>query len=252
MMDVGSRGGYFTEKSPKMLLLEWCQSNSRGKPRYRAKAVGGGGGEEGGGRETPSEAVGDDASDSSAFTAKVVIPAPASSSRSQAKRDADTVVAFTPRGRSYASAADAEQAAAVSGLHAVAGDRALHRVLPRQFREQWDSLGELAEQRKEREARSRVAAEKRASRERLSREAAARRAPTALVMTDGQRGAVAEALAAVRSMGSGSSGKALRRRSAVDDDESDDEDAASSSAVSLLASRDTPLMYSLSCMASMA
>ena len=236
-MDVGSRGGYFTEKSPKMLLLEWCQSNSRGKPRYRAKAVGGGGGEEGGGRETPSEAVGDDASDSSAFTAKVVIPAPASSSRSQAKRDADTVVAFTPRGRSYASAADAEQAAAVSGLHAVAGDRALHRVLPRQFREQWDSLGELAEQRKEREARSRVAAEKRASRERLSREAAARRAPTALVMTDGQRGAVAEALAAVRSMGSGSSGKALRRRSAVDDDESDDEDAASSSAVSLLASR---------------
>ena len=237
MMDVGSRGGYFTEKSPKMLLLEWCQSNSRGKPRYRAKAVGGGGGEEGGGRETPSEAVGDDASDSSAFTAKVVIPAPASSSRSQAKRDADTVVAFTPRGRSYASAADAEQAAAVSGLHAVAGDRALHRVLPRQFREQWDSLGELAEQRKEREARSRVAAEKRASRERLSREAAARRAPTALVMTDGQRGAVAEALAAVRSMGSGSSGKALRRRSAVDDDESDDEDAASSSAVSLLASR---------------
>lgn len=34
-MDVGARAGYYTEKSPKMLLLEWCQQQKRPTPRYR-------------------------------------------------------------------------------------------------------------------------------------------------------------------------------------------------------------------------
>lgn len=34
MMDVGSGGGYYTNKSPKMLLHELCQKQKYGKPRY--------------------------------------------------------------------------------------------------------------------------------------------------------------------------------------------------------------------------
>lgn len=39
-MQPGSKGGYFTEKSPKMLLLEWCQQQKRQKPRYKVMAAG--------------------------------------------------------------------------------------------------------------------------------------------------------------------------------------------------------------------
>lgn len=35
MMQPGSKGGYFTDKSPKLLLLEWCQQQKRAKPRYK-------------------------------------------------------------------------------------------------------------------------------------------------------------------------------------------------------------------------
>lgn len=39
-MQPGSKGGYFTERSPKMLLLEWCQQQKRQKPRYKVLAAG--------------------------------------------------------------------------------------------------------------------------------------------------------------------------------------------------------------------
>ena len=39
-MQPGSKGGYYTEKSPKMLLLEWCQQQNRQKPRYKVMAAG--------------------------------------------------------------------------------------------------------------------------------------------------------------------------------------------------------------------
>ena len=39
-MQPGSKGGYYTEKSPKMLLLEWCQQQKRQKPRYKVMAAG--------------------------------------------------------------------------------------------------------------------------------------------------------------------------------------------------------------------
>lgn len=35
-MDVGSQGGAWTKKSPKLLLLEWTQAQKRSKPRYKA------------------------------------------------------------------------------------------------------------------------------------------------------------------------------------------------------------------------
>ena len=34
-MDVGAKAGFYTEKSPKMLLHEWCVQKKRPTPRYR-------------------------------------------------------------------------------------------------------------------------------------------------------------------------------------------------------------------------
>ena len=39
MFDVGSAGGYYTEKSPKLMLHEWCTQQKRPKPKYKAVAV---------------------------------------------------------------------------------------------------------------------------------------------------------------------------------------------------------------------
>jgi hypothetical protein len=36
MMEVGSRAGYYTSKSPKMILHEWCNRANLPKPRYKA------------------------------------------------------------------------------------------------------------------------------------------------------------------------------------------------------------------------
>ena len=37
-MDVGAKAGFYTEKSPKMLLQEWCMQQKRPCPRYRITA----------------------------------------------------------------------------------------------------------------------------------------------------------------------------------------------------------------------
>ena len=39
MMEVGSRAGYYTSKSPKMILHEWCNRANRPKPRYKPIAM---------------------------------------------------------------------------------------------------------------------------------------------------------------------------------------------------------------------
>lgn len=36
MMEVGSSAGYYTSKSPQMILHEWCRRQGRPKPRYKA------------------------------------------------------------------------------------------------------------------------------------------------------------------------------------------------------------------------
>lgn len=41
-MEVGSRAGYYTSKSPKMILHEWCNRDKRVKPRYKAISMDGG------------------------------------------------------------------------------------------------------------------------------------------------------------------------------------------------------------------
>jgi hypothetical protein len=60
----------------------------------------------------------------------------------------------------------------VAGLHAVAGERRLDRILPDEFREQWRTLDERAGQHKERErkqAERKAAAAKRPPPPRVSR-----------------------------------------------------------------------------------
>lgn len=38
-MDVGAKAGFYTEKSPKMLLHEWCIQKKMPTPRYRITAA---------------------------------------------------------------------------------------------------------------------------------------------------------------------------------------------------------------------
>ena len=35
VLQPGSKAGFYTQKSPKMLLLEWTQQQKRLKPRYK-------------------------------------------------------------------------------------------------------------------------------------------------------------------------------------------------------------------------
>jgi hypothetical protein len=39
MFDVGSRAGFYTEKSPKLLLHEWCTQQKRPRPKFKAVAL---------------------------------------------------------------------------------------------------------------------------------------------------------------------------------------------------------------------
>lgn len=39
MFDVGSRGGFYTEKAPRLMLHEWCTQQKRPKPKYKAVPV---------------------------------------------------------------------------------------------------------------------------------------------------------------------------------------------------------------------
>ena len=122
MMDVGSKAGYYTSKSPKLQLLELCQKDKKPTPRYSARTAEGSG-EEGG------------------WSCKVVLPDPK-------KRENDQVI-FLPRDLAAPDAWEAEQRVAVVALHWLAGDRQLEMVLPTQYRGVWRQVKEEATKRKE-------------------------------------------------------------------------------------------------------
>lgn len=117
-MDVGSRGGYFTQKTPKMFLHEWCQKQKRPVPKYH-----------------PKQTEGDK------WTCKVVLHDP--------KNKDKTMVFFLDRETPADTKEEACQNCAVVGLHRVAGDRAMHRVLPKPYIPMWESLHVKADQRRE-------------------------------------------------------------------------------------------------------
>jgi ATP-dependent RNA helicase DHX57 len=117
MMDVGARGGYFDEKSPKLLLQEWCTRNKRPRARYVTQGGGGSGrGGSGGG-----------------LGCKVVLPDP----KGVAERD---IVVFLDSSLAAPEGEEAQQRGAVAALHAVQGDRALDYVLPARYRMVWREL----------------------------------------------------------------------------------------------------------------
>ena len=160
-MDVGAKAGFYTEKSPKTLLHEWCMQKKRPTPRYRITAV-----EEGeqitkakvqccgrpclGGIFVCSRCY-QPVSDSMVrgrgmgwACLQVVLADPKD-------RDKD-VVAFLAAEHQCSSQEESGQRVAVTALHRVAGERALHRVLPEMYRPLWHQLGEHVRRRKTQQA----------------------------------------------------------------------------------------------------
>jgi ATP-dependent RNA helicase DHX57 len=164
VMDVNARAGAYDAKSPKLLLQE--ELSRAGAPRARYKAAAGADGR---------------------WRCKVVLP--------HAKVAEKDVVIFLDGAHAAATEDEAAQRAAVAALHRLAGERALERVLPREYTAQWRALGEASAA-----AEARAAAE--AERRRRGAAAAAvalrRPAPKAVVMADGARRLVEDVLSAAR------------------------------------------------------
>ncbi|KFM23075.1 Putative ATP-dependent RNA helicase DHX57 [Auxenochlorella protothecoides] len=164
-MDVGSKGGYYAGKSPKLLLHEWCLKEKLPKPRYKA---------------VPAAAPG-------RWRCRVVLPHPR-----QAEADA---IMFLAEEAAAETEEEALQRGAVVGLHRLAGDRSLHSLLPEQYRGLWKELGHKAEESKARAVAAAARKERAAAREKAAVARAARHAPSAVIMTDQHRRAVADLLA---------------------------------------------------------
>ncbi|KAK9809193.1 hypothetical protein WJX72_011126 [[Myrmecia] bisecta] len=167
MFDVGSRAGFYTERSPKMILMEHCTKQKLGKPRFQA-------------RPDKHGTIG----------CRVVIP--------NLKDNTKDIVVFLEESQAAATEEEAQQRGAVAMLHRIAGERALHRVLPPAYRPLWDEMAVLAEERAKRDAKRAAAAEERAQRERAHRAADARRKPARVVMSDHQRTMVESVLRDLR------------------------------------------------------
>ena len=135
IQDVGSKGGYYTHKTPRMFLHEWCQRQKRPTPKYHAKQQGEG----------------------DKWVCKVILHDP--------KNKEKTQVYFVDKELSADTKEEAQQKAALIGLHNVAGDRAMHRVLPKAYVPLWDKLQVRSEQRKETKERREERAAKRKEKE---------------------------------------------------------------------------------------
>ncbi|KAF8055672.1 DHX57 [Scenedesmus sp. PABB004] len=161
--DVGSRGGYYTEKSPKLMLHEWCGQAKRPRPKYKAVPV-------------------DAARGGKGWRARVVLPDP-----KLPGSDRDLVV-WLDAAHAAEGEEEALQRGAVAALQAVAGDRGLDYVLPQRYRQLWRDMQHQAEERAEQQRRAAAAAAER--RARTTRLASSARAPVAVVMSEQQRAAV--------------------------------------------------------------
>eukprot|EP00803_Ostreobium_quekettii_P004271 evm.model.scf_905.2 EVM.evm.TU.scf_905.2 scf_905:10452-23846(+) len=116
VQDVGSKPGFYTHKSPKLMLLEWCQKQGRRRPIYKLKAQ-------------PDGRV----------SGRVVLP-----DEKYANKD---IVVHLPKEFAADSEQEAAQYAATAALHHVAGDRALDRVLPPDYVAIWNDCAKRKEER---------------------------------------------------------------------------------------------------------
>ncbi|GAX74060.1 hypothetical protein CEUSTIGMA_g1510.t1 [Chlamydomonas eustigma] len=156
MMDVGSKAGYYTHKSPKLQLLEWTQSKKMQKPRYSTKVQ-----------------------ENGLLTCKVVIP--------DLKRSENDIVVFLDEQFSTQEAADAEQYGAVAALHRVAGDRQLHMLLPPQYKQLWLDIASASTQKMAERAARAEASEQRKLRESARRSNLAHRGPKSVMLSSSKQ-----------------------------------------------------------------
>eukprot|EP00879_Flechtneria_rotunda_P002391 GHRR01002587.1.p2 GENE.GHRR01002587.1~~GHRR01002587.1.p2 ORF type:complete len:488 (+),score=215.76 GHRR01002587.1:456-1919(+) len=164
MFDVGSRGGFYTEKSPRLMLADWCTQQNRPKPRFKAVPV------------KPDREGG--------YRARVVLP------DSKFPGTDKDIVVWLPANHAADSEEEALQRGAVAALQEVAGNRSLDYVLPQAYRQLWNHLKNQACERAEAQARAAAAAAEHKARQAAIKSAAAARAPVAVVMSHQQRQAV--------------------------------------------------------------
>ncbi|KAL4527192.1 hypothetical protein Ndes2526B_g09099 [Nannochloris sp. 'desiccata'] len=172
MMDIGSKGGYYDAKSPKLILHEWLLKEKQPKARYK----------------TLPGPTGSSGNSDVVWLAKVVLPHP--------KQQDKDIVVFLPEAHAAESDDEAQQRGAVAALHRIAGDRALERTLPPQYGALWRSLGEAA---KERNAKEVAVAERRAAQQSKQQATLKRRGPSTVIMAEDKRKLVEEILSEVRS-----------------------------------------------------
>lgn len=145
-MDVGAKAGFYTEKSPKMLLHEWCIQKKRPTPRYRITVA------DEGEQITKAKVQHVAAACPCFFCTDICCDYTSSDDNNERghvqvvmadpkDRDEDVVV-FLAAEHQSSSQEETGQRTAVTALHRVAGERALHRVLPEMYRPMWKQLGE--------------------------------------------------------------------------------------------------------------
>jgi len=173
MMDIGSKGGYYDAKSPKLILHEWLLKEKQPKARYKTlPGPTGSGGSNG------------------LWLSKVVLPHP--------KQQDKDIVVFLPETHAAESDDEAQQRGAVAALHRIAGDRALERTLPPQYAALWRALSAAA---KEKKAKEMAVAERRAAQQIKQQAALKRRGPSTVIMAEDKRKLVEDILSELRSGG---------------------------------------------------
>jgi len=177
VFDVGSRAGYYDRQSPKAMLQEWCRAKKRPAPKYAPRQVGAGWG------------------------CKCVLPDPK-------HKDKDEVV-FLADSHACGSKEEAGQLAAVTMLHRVQGDRALHLTLPDSFRDLWHELADKGRSKEERARAAEARAVEREARDRRRREIAERTKAVEVFLSDDKRRLVESILRELR--GGGVPGSQLHR-----------------------------------------
>ncbi|GMH41213.1 hypothetical protein BSKO_09123 [Bryopsis sp. KO-2023] len=166
VQDVGTTGGgYFSHKSPKLYLLEWCKKQNRKKPIYRLRNA------------TEGK-----------WTCKVVLP--------DMQYAAKDIVTFLDREFSAESKEEAEQMGAVAVLANVAGDKGYGRLFPPQHAPLWDTLASRSKARAESRIEALGARERHKEREaaKADRQQKIRDSQVAVVMSQENRDAVEAAV----------------------------------------------------------
>ncbi|GIL84569.1 hypothetical protein Vretifemale_13233, partial [Volvox reticuliferus] len=156
IMQINSRAGYYTSKSPSMHLHEWVQKMKRRKAFYHPRQL-----------------------EDGRWICKVVLP--------DEKRREDDIVVLLDEKYGAEDEQQARERGAVAALHRVQGDRALERILPKEFVSMWTELGEQRKEREQRVAERRASEARRKQGEEERRRKAMLRKPQVVVMSEAKQ-----------------------------------------------------------------